>query len=114
MRFRSNESNREQRRAGSRGTRGTRGQGGQGDKGEVLATSRQPLATHTTPDSPKFAQIQVTDTGQGISPEFLPYIFERFRQADDVTTRSKDGLGLGLAIARHLVELHGERSRLQV
>ncbi|MGL5923503.1 hybrid sensor histidine kinase/response regulator [Chroococcidiopsis sp.] len=56
---------------------------------------------------PKFAQIQVTDTGQGISPEFLPYIFERFRQADDVTTRSKDGLGLGLAIARHLVELHG-------
>ncbi|PSM45741.1 hybrid sensor histidine kinase/response regulator, partial [Chroococcidiopsis sp. CCALA 051] len=81
--------------------------GDKGDKGEVLATSRQPLATHTTPDSPKFAQIQVMDTGQGISPEFLPYIFERFRQADDVTTRSKDGLGLGLAIARHLVELHG-------
>lgn len=54
-----------------------------------------------------YAQIQVTDTGQGISPEFLPYIFERFRQADDITTRSKDGLGLGLAIARHVVELHG-------
>ena len=61
----------------------------------------------STPDSRSSAQIQVTDTGQGISPEFLPYIFDRFRQADGATTRSKDGLGLGLAISRHLVELHG-------
>jgi PAS domain S-box-containing protein len=54
-----------------------------------------------------FAQIQVSDTGKGISAEFLPYVFDRFRQADDVTTRKFGGLGLGLAIVRHLVELHG-------
>jgi PAS domain S-box-containing protein len=53
------------------------------------------------------AQIQVTDTGKGISPDFLPYVFERFRQADEVTTRKFGGLGLGLAIVRHIVELHG-------
>ncbi|MBD2771005.1 ATP-binding protein [Iningainema tapete] len=52
-------------------------------------------------------QITVTDTGIGISPEFLPYVFDRFRQADSSTTRSHSGLGLGLAIVRHLVELHG-------
>ena len=53
------------------------------------------------------AFISVTDTGQGIDPEFLPHVFERFRQADSSTTRSYTGLGLGLAIVRHLVELHG-------
>ncbi|MCY6490202.1 PAS domain S-box protein [Leptolyngbya sp. GGD] len=53
------------------------------------------------------AAVSVTDTGQGISADFLPYIFERFRQVENSTTRSKDGLGLGLAIVRHLVELHG-------
>lgn len=52
-------------------------------------------------------QIRVSDTGLGIAPEFLPYVFERFRQADSTTTRSYGGLGLGLAVVRHLVELHG-------
>ena len=52
------------------------------------------------------AQIQVIDTGIGISPEFLPYVFERFRQADSTITRSHTGLGLGLTIVRTLVELH--------
>lgn len=52
-------------------------------------------------------EIAVSDTGAGIEPEFLPYVFERFRQADQKTTRQHGGLGLGLAIVRHLVELHG-------
>ncbi|MBV8885777.1 MAG: response regulator [Chroococcidiopsidaceae cyanobacterium CP_BM_RX_35] len=53
------------------------------------------------------AQIQVTDTGKGISAEFLPYVFDYFRQADSATTRKFGGLGLGLAIVRQIVELHG-------
>ncbi|MBW4562823.1 MAG: PAS domain-containing protein [Mojavia pulchra JT2-VF2] len=53
------------------------------------------------------AQIQVSDTGCGIKPEFLPYIFDRFRQADGSKRRSNPGMGLGLSIVRHLVELHG-------
>ncbi|MUG98769.1 PAS domain-containing protein [Scytonema sp. UIC 10036] len=53
------------------------------------------------------AQITVSDTGKGISPDFLPYVFDYFRQADSATTRKFGGLGLGLAIVRHLTELHG-------
>jgi len=52
-------------------------------------------------------EIVVTDTGQGISPDFLPHVFDRFRQADQKTSRQHGGMGLGLAIVRHLVELHG-------
>jgi PAS domain S-box-containing protein len=52
-------------------------------------------------------EIIVTDTGQGISSDFLPHVFDRFRQADQKTSRQHGGMGLGLAIVRHLVELHG-------
>ncbi len=53
------------------------------------------------------AEITVRDSGQGIKPEFLPYVFDRFRQEDGSISRRHGGLGLGLAIVRHLVELHG-------
>jgi PAS domain S-box-containing protein len=52
-------------------------------------------------------EMVVADTGQGISEDFLPYVFERFQQADASTTRAHGGLGLGLAIVRHLIEIHG-------
>jgi CheY-like chemotaxis protein len=52
-------------------------------------------------------EIVLSDTGQGIAPDFLPYVFDRFRQADQKTSRRHGGMGLGLAIVRHLVELHG-------
>ena len=55
----------------------------------------------------RFAQITVKDTGKGVSAEFLPFVFDRFRQADSSSTRVHGGLGLGLALVRHLVELHG-------
>jgi signal transduction histidine kinase/CheY-like chemotaxis protein len=57
------------------------------------------------------ATITVTDTGTGISAEFLPYVFDRFRQADQGFTRAHGGLGLGLAIVKHLVEMHGGEVR---
>ncbi|MEH2464157.1 chemotaxis protein CheB [Nostoc sp.] len=54
-----------------------------------------------------YAQIQVSDTGIGISADLLPYVFERFRQGDSSSSKAAQGLGLGLSIARHIVELHG-------
>jgi PAS domain S-box-containing protein len=64
------------------------------------------VGVHITQDE-TYVQIQVRDTGPGIAADFLPHVFERFRQADGSTTRTHGGLGLGLAIVRHLVELHG-------
>ena len=58
-------------------------------------------------------EIVVRDTGVGIPPEFLPHVFERFRQADNGTTRESGGLGLGLSVVRYLVEAHGGRVRAQ-
>jgi two-component system, chemotaxis family, CheB/CheR fusion protein len=59
------------------------------------------------------AEIQVRDTGQGISAELLPHVFDRFRQGDASTTKQKQGLGLGLSIVRHIVELHGGSVRAE-
>ncbi len=66
--------------------------------GEVTVRARQ---------DERRTEIEVTDTGIGIQPDFLPYVFDRFRQSDASITRSHGGLGLGLSISRHLVEMHG-------
>ncbi|HEX5601578.1 MAG TPA: PAS domain S-box protein, partial [Pyrinomonadaceae bacterium] len=68
-------------------------------KGGLVQVTLQRINSHV--------EIGVNDTGIGINPEFLPHVFDRFRQADGSTTRTYGGLGLGLAIVRHLVELHG-------
>ena len=64
------------------------------------------IETRLTPGEDA-ALVEVTDSGKGIDPEFLPYVFDRFRQADSSSTRAHGGLGIGLALVRHLVELHG-------
>jgi PAS domain S-box-containing protein len=58
-------------------------------------------------------EVEVSDTGVGIRPGFLPYVFDRFRQGDSSTSRSRGGLGLGLAIVRHLIEMHGGTVRAE-
>jgi PAS domain S-box-containing protein len=68
-------------------------------RGGQVKVSLKRLAAHV--------EIGVSDTGPGINQDFLPHVFDRFRQADSSTTRMHGGLGLGLAIVRHLVELHG-------
>ena len=60
-----------------------------------------------------YMRITVSDTGKGIAPEFLPYIFDRFRQADSSSTRRHGGLGLGMSLVKHLVELHGGEVRAE-
>ena len=64
-------------------------------------------------NSDETMRIMVSDTGQGIASEFLPFVFDRFRQEDSSSTRTHDGLGLGLAIVRHLAELHGGSVRVE-
>jgi len=90
------------------GSRGDGEMGGWGDK-ENNSSLPTPNSSLSTPH----AQITVTDTGKGIDPNFLPYVFEYFRQENSTTTRKFGGLGLGLAIVRHLVELHGGTVQVQ-
>ena len=72
-------------------------------KGRTIQVLLQRINSHV--------EVSIIDTGEGISPDFLPYIFNRFQQADPSTTRRHGGLGLGLAIVRSLVELHGGNVR---
>ncbi|HEX8145264.1 MAG TPA: HAMP domain-containing sensor histidine kinase [Pyrinomonadaceae bacterium] len=60
-----------------------------------------------------FARVTVTDTGKGIDPEFLPFVFDRFSQENGATSKRKGGLGLGLSVVRHLVEMHGGTVRAE-
>jgi signal transduction histidine kinase len=60
-----------------------------------------------------WAHIRISDTGVGIPPEFLPHVFERFRQADTFATRVHSGLGVGLSIVRYIVERHGGNVRAE-
>lgn len=73
----------------------------------VKFTSRDGWVYVSLGRNASLAELEIRDTGMGIEPDFLPWVFERFRQAESPLTRSQRGLGLGLAIVRHLTELHG-------
>ena len=81
--------------AGEQGSRGA---------GELDRSSRFPLSSSA---HCAYAQVTISDTGKGIAAEFLPYVFDRFQQGDSTTTKTFGGLGLGLAIAKQIVDLHG-------
>ena len=82
------------------------------ERGQVHA-ARRPRAGARSQRVNSHVEITVSDTGEGIDAEFLPHLFQRFKQADGTFTRAHSGLGLGLAISRHLVEAHGGRIEAQ-
>ncbi len=79
----------------------------------IKFTARGGRVTIRTATSDDAVRLSVSDTGQGLAPGDIPYVFDRFRQVDSSTTRAKGGLGLGLAIVRHLVEAHGGQVRAE-
>ncbi len=83
------------------------GQGGQGSREQGAGENNQFAMPNAQCPITNYAQITISDTGVGISPEFLPHVFDRFRQADGSITRNHGGLGLGLAIVHYLVQMHG-------
>ncbi|MBE9159294.1 response regulator [Nodosilinea sp. LEGE 06152] len=94
--------------------RGSVGEWERGSVGEGTSPTHPPThppanpPTHPPANSPThYAQLTISDTGKGIHPDFLPHVFDRFRQESSNTTRQFGGLGLGLALVRYLVELHG-------
>ncbi len=91
------------------GEQGNRGMGKGKDRAvpDLFSVPPSPLPFSPVPTSSSCVRLTVRDTGEGIKPEFLPYVFHRFRQEESSISRKAGGLGLGLAVVRHLVELHG-------